>query len=107
MKFLDTNHKFSYISDFVTKLDTLNNGEEMQHARGMFVTPYNGLTTLNQNDRGLGIRSEFIYVPDLNIGVIIFANSEQINLVNVSYKILEIWTQELPHYQESLNKISP
>ncbi len=94
--FLDTNHKFSYISDFVTKLDTLNNGEEMQHARGMFVTPYNGFTTLNHSGRDLGMRSQFICVPDLNLGVIIFANSEQINAVNVSYKILDLWTQELP-----------
>ncbi len=94
--FLDTNHKFSYISDFVTKLDKLNNGKEMQHARGMFVTPYNGFTTLNHSGRNLGMRSQFICVPDLNLGVIIFANSEQINAVNVSYKILDLWIQELP-----------
>lgn len=102
--FLDKNHKYSYISDFITKLDTLNNGKEMQHARGMFVTPYNGFTTINHSGRDFGMRSQFICVPDLNLGIIVFANSEQINAVNVSYEILDLYTEELsqhnkPHQQ--------
>lgn len=92
--FLNPNHKFSYISEFVTKLEPLNNGELMQHARGMFTTPYKGYYTLNHSGRDLGMRSQFICIPDLNIGVIVFANSEQINAVNVSYKILDLWIQE-------------
>lgn len=94
--FLDTNHTFSYVADFITKLDTLNNGEEMQHARGMFVTPYKGYTTFNHSGRDLGMRSQFICIPDLNLGVIVFANSEEINAVNVSYKILDLYIQDLP-----------
>lgn len=94
--FLDTNHKFSYISDFVIKLDTLNNGEEIQHARGMFVAPYKGYRTLNHGGRGLGMRSQFVCIPDLDIAVIVFANSEQINVEDLSYKILDLWTKEPP-----------
>ncbi|WP_020536738.1 serine hydrolase domain-containing protein [Lewinella cohaerens] len=113
--FLDTSHKYSYISDFITKLDQLNNGEEMLHARGMFVTPYNGLTTFNHSGRDLGMRSQFICLPDLNLGVIVFANAEHINAVNVSYQILELFIQELPqnknpqkthlHSDEELNQV--
>jgi CubicO group peptidase (beta-lactamase class C family) len=94
--FLDANHTFSFVADFITKLDTLNNGEEMQHARGMFVTPYKGYTTFNHSGRDLGMRSQFICIPDLNLGVIVFANSEDINAVNVSYKILDLYIQDLP-----------
>lgn len=94
--FLDTNHTFSYVADFITKLDTLNNGEEMQHARGMFVTPYKGYTTFNHSGRDLGMRAQFICIPDLNLGVIVFANYEDINAVNVSYKILDLYFQDLP-----------
>lgn len=94
--FLDTNHTFSYVADFITKLDTLNNGEEMQHARGMFVKPYKGYTTFNHSGRDLGMRAQFICIPDLNLGVIVFANYEDINAVNVSYKILDLYFQDLP-----------
>ncbi|MFD1550656.1 hypothetical protein DNU06_14995 [Putridiphycobacter roseus] len=99
--FLDTNHKYSYISDFITDLDKLNNGEKMLHARGMFVTPYNGYTTFNHSGRDLGMRSQFICLPDLNLGVIVFANAEHINAVNVSYQILDLFTQELPQNKSS------
>lgn len=101
--FLDTNHKFSYISDFITTLTPLNNGEELQHARGMFVTPYTGYTTYNHSGRDLGMRSQFICVPDLNLGVIIFTNSEHINAVNISYKILDLYIQELPNNNNNNN----
>lgn len=102
--FLNTNHKFSYISDFITNLTPLNNGDEIQHARGMFVTPYNGYTTYNHSGRDLGMRSQFICVPDLNLGVIVFTNSEQINAVNVSYKILDLFIQELPKNKKVIKK---
>ena len=102
--FLDANHKFSYISDFITTQSILNNGEKIQHARGMFVTPYKGYTTYNHSGRGLGMRSQFICVPDLNLGVIVFTNSEQINAVNVSYKILDLYIQEQPQNKKVQKK---
>ena len=43
--FLEDSHEFSYLKEFVTQLDTLNNGELMKHARGMFISPYKGYTT--------------------------------------------------------------
>mgnify|MGYP003674043072 FL=1 len=112
--FLDSKHPFSYIADFVTKLEPLNNGEEMQHARGMFVTAYKGYNTFNHSGRDLGLRSQFICIPDLNLGVVVFANSEEINAVDVSYKILDLYIQDLPqndynqtkynHKKEELNQ---
>jgi CubicO group peptidase (beta-lactamase class C family) len=98
--FLDTNHTFSYVADFITKLDTLNNGNEMQHARGMFVSPYKRYMTFNHSGRDLGMRSQFICVPDLKQAVVVFANSEHINAVNVSYKILDLYIQDTPQSED-------
>jgi CubicO group peptidase (beta-lactamase class C family) len=99
--FLSNKHPFSFIADFVTKLEPLNNGELMKHARGMFVTTYKGYNTLNHSGRDLGMRSQFICIPDLNIGVIVFANSEHINAVDVSYKILDLWIEEFPQNEKT------
>ncbi|WP_439185841.1 serine hydrolase domain-containing protein [Carboxylicivirga taeanensis] len=89
--FLNPQHEFSYLKDFVTHQDTLNNGELMSHARGMFVSPYNGYTTYNHSGRGLGMRSQFICVPELNIAVVAYTNSEHINAVYTSYEILDLF----------------
>ncbi len=93
--FLNSQHKFSYLKDFVTHQDTLNNGELMSHARGMFVSPYNGYTTYNHSGRGLGMRSQFICVPELNLAVIAYTNSEHINAVYTSYEILDLFIDKL------------
>lgn len=105
--FLDSNHRFSYISDFITELHTLNNGERMTHARGMFVVPYKGFKTFNHSGRGLGMRSQFICLPELDLGVMVFANSEHINAVDVSYQILDLFTKDLPKANISQKKYKP
>lgn len=89
--FLNPKHKFSYLKDFITFQDTLNNGEPMTHARGMFVSPYKGYTTFNHSGRGIGMRSQFICVPELNLGVFAYTNSEHINAVDISYQILDLY----------------
>lgn len=89
--FLNPQHKFSYLKDFITHQDTLNNGELMSHARGMFVSPYYDYTTYNHSGRGLGMRSQFICVPELNLGIIVYTNSEHINAVSISYQILDLF----------------
>lgn len=102
--FLTSNQEFSFISDFVTKLVPLNDGVLMQYARGIFVTSYKGYQTLNHSGRDVGMRSQFICIPDLNIGVIVFTNSEEINAVGVSYKILDLWIQTLTQDEKPQKK---
>ncbi len=102
--FLNPKHQFSYLKDFITFQDTLNNGERMTHARGMFVSPYKGYTTYNHSGRGVGMRSQFICVPELNLGVFAYTNSEHINAVNISYEILDLYiNQQRPIETETLN----
>ncbi len=93
--FLNPNHDFSYLAEFITELDTLNNGQLMKHARGMFVSPYKGFTTYNHSGRDIGMRSQFIGIPKKNLAVIVYTNSEYINAVNISYEILNLFINEI------------
>ncbi|MGH1338055.1 MAG: serine hydrolase domain-containing protein [Aureispira sp.] len=92
--FLDKTHPFYHLSSFITQLDSLNNGEKMQHARGMFVTPYKNQLTFNHSGRDRGMRAQFLSVPALQITVIVFANDATINAVEVSYSILDLWLEQ-------------
>jgi hypothetical protein len=93
--FLNSNHRLSYLSDFITELDTLNNGRPMKHAKGMFVSPYKNYVTFNHSGRDLGMRSQFICIPKKNLAIIIFTNSEDINVVNISYQILDLFLEDV------------
>lgn len=110
--FLNPKHSFSYLSDFITELDTLNNGTPMTHARGMFVSPYKDYVTFNHSGRDLGMRSQFICVPKKNLAIVIYTNSENINAVNISYQILDLFLEDssasektTKHYEHSSKEI--
>lgn len=102
--FLNPNHDFSYLAEFITELDTLNNGQLMKHARGIFASPYKGFTTYNHSGRDLGMRSQFICVPKKNLAVIVYTNSEDINAVNISYEILNLFMDETSVENQKQNK---
>lgn len=92
--FLDPTHDFSYLKAFITALDTLNSGESMKHARGMFVVPYKGHNTYNHSGRDWGMRSQFICVPDLDLAVIVYSNSAHLNAVGISYQVLDLFVDK-------------
>lgn len=89
--FLNPKHEYAYLADFVTQLDTLEQGELMKHARGMFVSPYKGYTSYNHSGRDRGMRSQWICLPELNVGVIAFSNANEIDVVDLSYQVLDLW----------------
>jgi CubicO group peptidase (beta-lactamase class C family) len=110
--FLNPNHDFFYLADFITELDTLNNGQPMKHARGMFISPYKGFISYNHSGRDLGMRSQFICIPKKSLAVIVYTNSEDINAVNISYEILNLFidetsveNQKQTQYKHSINQI--
>ena len=92
--FLSKQSKLSYLNEFLTTLDNLNNGEQMQYARGVFVSPYKGVRTINHSGRDLGMRSQLICLPNKNLSVVVFTNSENINAVNLSYKIIDLFIEK-------------
>lgn len=89
--FLNPTHKFSFLKDFITELDTLTNGDRMKHARGMFISPYKGHITFNHSGRDVGMRSQFMCFPNLNLAIFVYSNSEDINAVEISYKIADLF----------------
>jgi hypothetical protein len=78
----------------------------------MFVSPYKGFTTYNHSGRDIGMRSQFICIPKKNLAVIVYTNSEDINAVNISYEILNLFIDEMPpvenqkqaSYKHSINQ---
>ncbi|SFT39982.1 CubicO group peptidase, beta-lactamase class C family [Lishizhenia tianjinensis] len=101
--FLDETNRLSYLGDFITKLDTLNNGTPMKHARGMFIDNYRNFKTLNHSGRDVGMRSQFICIPEKNLAVIIFTNSEEINATNISYQILDLFFTDTSTNDSTVN----
>ena len=91
--FLDPKHPFSFLKEFITDLDTLSNGTQMKHARGMFVSSYKGVMTYNHSGRDLGMRSQFICIPENQLAIITFTNAEHLNAVNLSYEILDLFVE--------------
>lgn len=89
--FLDPKHNYAFLKSFITRIDTFNNGKSMTHARGMFVSPYKGYSTFNHSGRDFGMRSQFLCVPDLNLGIVIYANTSGTDVVSLSYKVLDLF----------------
>lgn len=89
--YLDPKHKLHYLSEFITKTDTLNNGQQMTHGKGMFTSPYKGFKTYNHSGRSTGMRSQLLVVPDLNLSIIVYSNTSELNAVDISYQLLDLW----------------
>lgn len=92
--FLDQHHPYHYLGEFITTLDTLSDGSAMKHARGMFVSPYKNHISYNHSGRDRGMRSQFICIPDYDLALIIYANCNTINAVDLSYQIIDLFVDE-------------
>ena len=44
----------------------------MNFARGVVVSPYKNHKTINHSGRDIGMRSQLICLPDMNLSVILF-----------------------------------
>ena len=96
--------ELSYLNKFITTRSSLNNGEIMEYARGVFVSPYKNHRTINHSGRDLGMRSQLICLPDEDLAVIIYSNSEHINAVNLSYKIIDMFLISPQKTEEQLKE---
>lgn len=85
--FLDDKHPFNYLKSFLT----CRTNENHAVARGVFVSPYRNMITINHGGRDYGMRSQFICVPDLDLSVTVFANTNSINAEEISYQIIDLF----------------
>lgn len=102
--FINPEHPISYLKEFITTQDTLNNGTILAQARGMFVSPYKNYITFNHSGRDLGMRAQFICVPEKKLAIVVFSNSEDLNAVNISYKILDLFLENVNQKEKTTKK---
>ncbi|MGB0897330.1 MAG: serine hydrolase domain-containing protein [Flavobacteriaceae bacterium] len=102
--FTDRTPELPYLPQFISTLDTLNNGDYQNYARGVFVSPYKNQKTINHSGRDIGMRSQLICLPKANLSVIIFTNSEHINVVNLSYKVLDLFIASSENKKQNRNE---
>ncbi|MCH2198590.1 MAG: serine hydrolase [Flavobacteriales bacterium] len=86
---LAPSHPMSYLGSFLTEQDQLPNGQIMANARGLFIADYQGYKTIHHGGRDLGMRSQFICIPQLDLAVIVYTNSEDINANALSYEVID------------------
>ncbi|MBV6643399.1 MAG: serine hydrolase [Cyclobacteriaceae bacterium] len=111
--FRNDDHDLSYIPSYLTVLDTLNDGREMTSARGVFVSRYKNLTTINHSGRDWGLRSQIIWLPELDLGVFVFANSDHVNAVEISYQLVDLFLnasgdqrEQMTDYKHSMKELA-
>lgn len=102
--FLDTNSSFSFLNSFLTTFDPLLKNRTTNCARGVFVSPLKSYRTIHHGGRDLGMRSYFICIPELALGLMVYSNAEYINAEEISYKVLELLIPSKTQKQAS-NKV--
>ncbi len=91
-----SNHSpFADISKFLTTTDTLNDGTRSTYARGMFVSNYKGYQTVHHSGMDIGMRTQMISIPKENITVILLANTEHINAIDLCYQVLDLFIKPI------------
>jgi hypothetical protein len=84
------NEKFKPLTDFLITCENLNNGETANYARGVMIDTYKNLKTISHSGSGWGEQSQLISIPEKDLGIIIFANTNSINPTLLSYQIIDI-----------------
>lgn len=74
---------------FLVETVTLENGDENTYANGVFVSNYKGYEVVHHSGRTMGSRSQLICVPEKRLSVVIGANTNAYNVVDLSYELLD------------------
>jgi CubicO group peptidase (beta-lactamase class C family) len=92
--FTNENHLYKELKEFLVYKDLLPTSTKSSYARGVIVDDYNGLETIHHSGFSLGSQSQTISIPKLSLSVIILANSNSIDPVALSYKIIDLFISE-------------
>jgi CubicO group peptidase (beta-lactamase class C family) len=84
------NENFKPLTDFLITCEELNNGEKAHYARGVMIDSYKNLKTISHSGSGWGEQSQLISIPEKDLGIIIFANTNTMNPTLLSYQIIDI-----------------
>ena len=85
-------------SDFwntMTTQGTLNNGEKIDYASGLFIGEHNGLKTISHGGAFVGFRAEMMRFPEQRFSVIILANRGDANPTRMGYEVADILLKDV------------
>jgi CubicO group peptidase (beta-lactamase class C family) len=86
-------------SDLVKSLETpatLSNGKEIEYAKGLFVSTFEGLREVSHGGSTGGYRTWLARYPDQRISIAVMCNSAQANPVQLGRDVARLWTGTAP-----------
>ena len=89
----------------MTKVGTLNNGDDLTYASGLEVTTYKGLKIIQHGGSFVGFRAEMIRLPEVQFSVIILANRSDAKVTRLAYQIADLFLKD--EYKKENESISP
>jgi CubicO group peptidase (beta-lactamase class C family) len=69
---------------------TLNNGDSITYARGLFIDSYRGLRRVDHGGDWIGYHAAFNRFPDQHTSIVVFCNSDGIDPPNLADKVADI-----------------
>lgn len=91
---------YQSLADFLlTTVDSTNESAISTYARGLNLDDYKGYQTIHHSGMTRGYRSNMITIPEIELAVIILANFEAVNPVEITYQIVDFF---VPNVEEEL-----
>ncbi|MBL8270213.1 serine hydrolase [Steroidobacter sp.] len=78
----------------MTTLGKLDDGTETQYAAGLFPATYRGVPVVHHAGGFLGFRTQMVRFPEQRVSVICLCNLGNINPVEISWKIADLYLQQ-------------
>jgi CubicO group peptidase (beta-lactamase class C family) len=69
----------------------LNNGEEIFYAAGVGIGEHRGLRTVGHSGQTGGFKSQFLYCPEVEVGVVVLANERSLNAERLARSVLDLY----------------
>ena len=69
----------------------LNNGEEIFYAAGVGVAEHRGLRTVGHSGQTGGFKSQLLYCPEVEVGVVVLGNERSLNAERLARSVLDLY----------------
>ncbi len=109
---MSPDQNFKSLVEFLLTVEPTNESETTTYARGLNVDDYKGYKTIHHSGRTRGYRSNMITIPEFELAVIILANFETVNPVEITYQIVDFFVPNVrqeklltENYSHSLSEL--
>jgi hypothetical protein len=69
----------------------LNNGEEIFYAAGLGAGEYRGMKTVGHSGQTGGFKSDMVYCPEAEVGIVVLANLRSVDIEDLSRRVLDVY----------------